>query len=97
MLTVKCPECYRVITLTSVPKEPHFSMVCPHCQVRVTVTLQPNIGPGERKTYEMCTPAGRFLAEWNPEHTTVTIPYRGKDYEFDLKRPGNWPQRLQSE
>jgi len=96
-MVVNCPECYKQITLTSVPRTPHFSLVCPHCQIRVTVTLQERIGAQERKVYEMCTHTGRFLAEWNPQTTTVTIPYRGKDYEFNLKNTTAWPQRLQSE
>lgn len=97
MPTVKCPECFRTITLTSIPQEPHFTLVCPHCQIRVTATFQPPTGPSERKKYDMCTPAGRFLGEYDPAHMTVTIPYRGTDYEFDLRRTSTWPQRLQSE
>jgi len=85
-MTVTCPECFRIITLTSTPQTPHFSLVCPHCQVRVTVTYQPRVGATERKSIPLCTEAGRFLAEYDPTTTTVTSPYRGKDYQFDLKR-----------
>ena len=94
MATVTCPECFHQITLTTKPTAPHFETVCPHCQRRVTVTWQPRIGASERKVYEMCTDTGRFLGEYNPATATVTLTYRGKDYEFDIKRTSTWPQRL---
>jgi len=96
-MIVVCPECYKQITLTKKPSAQHIELTCPHCQKRVTVTVQRRIGAQERKTFEMCTPAGRFLGEYNPETTTVTIPYRGQEYEFDLRRTSTWPQRLHSD
>jgi hypothetical protein len=68
-------------------------MRCPQCRRLVMLTVQRP--PGATETKRLCTPAGRFLAEYDPTTTTLVIPYRGDDYKFDLSKPETWV--LQSE
>ena len=97
-VTVTCPNCGAVFDVPAPrnPRQRHFMADCPECGENVVVTWQPPVGPAERKAagrYEMLTPAGRFLGEYDVQRKVITLPYRGNDYEFDLAHPEAWPKR----